>query len=162
MFGFGKGKIEIVLEKYNYKPGETIRGKLFLKLNKPQKARELRVEFYGLLDTVSNTRVRVGPAYRSSYGSGTYRDRSTICVYSFKMPLDTEKEYTSGEYEFEIGIPEDLLRRSAPPQDALGTTLQAAAYLLSGAVTVPRWYVEGILDIPGGLDVRKTVQVNIT
>ena len=35
MFGFGKGKIEIQLSKYNYSPGDELSGTVILKLKKP-------------------------------------------------------------------------------------------------------------------------------
>ena len=148
MFGFGKGKIEVFLEKYNFKPGETIKGKLNLKLKKPIQARQLRVSFYGMQSTTS-----------TGIGSNS-RENTRNYVYRFDMPLDGEKEYLEGEYNFEIAIPADVNKRGAMPGGTLGTALQAAQFL-SGTISRTQWYVEAALDIPKGIDVKKTVQVNI-
>ncbi len=47
MFGFGKGKIEIKIEKFNFAPGETIPGEVVMKLKKPLKAKEFNIFFIG-------------------------------------------------------------------------------------------------------------------
>ncbi len=152
MFGFGKGKIEVFLEKYNFKPGETIKGRLNLKLKKPIQARQLRVSFYGL-QTQTSTGI-------SAMGPERNRNNASNYVYKFDMPLDGEKEYLEGEYNFEIAIPADVNKRGAMPGGTLGTALQAAQFL-SGTISRTQWYVEAALDIPKGIDVKKKVQVNI-
>jgi len=154
MFGFGKGKLELQLEKFNFKPGDTISGTVKLLLKKPIQARQLRVVFYGVQAT-RNTGL-------SLVGSNNNRNRNnSSIVHKFEMSLDGEKEYTGGEYTFSIAIPATLLDRGAKPDGALGTALQAAQFL-SGSVTNLKWFVESSLDVPMGLDVSKKVQVNIT
>ncbi|MFH1545006.1 MAG: hypothetical protein ABIE23_02870 [archaeon] len=151
MFGLGKGKIEIILEKYNFRPGETIKGKLSLTLKKPIKARQLRVEFVGLK---TSTSTGFGVVQRNRKGS------SQDYVHKFEMPLDGEKEYSGGEYSFEIAIPADILQRGTGPGGGIGKTLQAAQFL-SGTLTRISWYVQAALDIEKGMDVTKKVQVNL-
>ncbi|MEM4663234.1 MAG: hypothetical protein QXM75_04390 [Candidatus Diapherotrites archaeon] len=149
MFRFGKGKIDLQLEKFNYRPGEAIRGKVILALNKPIKARRLKVRFFG--ERRSTTTVTFGSnrPTRSSYPE---------IVYSFEMNLDGEKEYLSGEYNFEITIPQDLMAKvDLSSAGALGAVMQFAMSL----VPKPKWFVEAALDVPMGFDVAKKVQINI-
>ena len=42
-----KGKIEIIPDKYQYSPGETINGKLRLIIKKPMISRELKINLIG-------------------------------------------------------------------------------------------------------------------
>ncbi|MCK4491033.1 MAG: hypothetical protein KAU03_00310, partial [Candidatus Altiarchaeales archaeon] len=53
VFGLSKGDIEISLEKYNFSPGDTIKGKVSLKLKKPVNAKQLRLVFVGEKTTSS-------------------------------------------------------------------------------------------------------------
>jgi len=161
LFGFGKGKVEIQLEKFNFKPGETITGTVKLLLKKPVQARQLRVVFYGIQNT-RNTGISLAGSNNCRVGSNNYRNRNnSSVVHKFEMSLDGEKEYAGGEYPFSINIPASLLDRGAKPDGALGTALQAAQFL-SGSVTSLKWFVESSLDMPMGLDISKKVQVNIT
>ena len=152
MFGFGKGKIDLKLDKLNYRPGETIKGTLTLDLKEPVKARELRVVFAGLKKT---TRSNVSFSQGASMSS---RSRSDF-VHHFKMALDGEKEYIGGKYPFEIAIPSDLLSKG--PETGLETAMKAIQFL-GGMSSRVSWFVEASLDIPGGMDINKKVQVNLT
>ncbi|MCX8189868.1 MAG: hypothetical protein N3F05_01415 [Candidatus Diapherotrites archaeon] len=148
MLGFGKGKIDLQLEKFNYRPGETIRGKIVLALNKPVKARRLKVRFFGVREGRKTVVI----------GGGRSADYSNDIVYSFEMNLDGEKEYTGGEYDFEIIVPQDLLTKvDLSGTGALGALMQFVMLMAPR----PKWYVEAALDVPMGLDVSKRVQINI-
>ena len=74
------------------------------------------------------------------------------------MPLDGEKEYIEGEYNFEIKIPANVLQ--AQPGGAVGDIIKGIQ-LLSGKDVRISWHVIAKLDIPSGIDVSKKVQVNI-
>ena len=140
MVVFGKGKIEVSIEKYQFSPGDTIKGRISMKLKKPVHARALKVGLIG---------EKMGPGARS-------RDRSRYYVFKFEMPLDGEKDYLEGEYGFEIKIPVDILE--SPPEGLAGDVLKSLRFLTGMRTS---WYVEAKLDIPSGLDVSKRVQVNI-
>jgi hypothetical protein len=47
MFGFGKGKINISIQKTYYAPGDLISGNVALTLKKPVKAREVSISLIG-------------------------------------------------------------------------------------------------------------------
>jgi len=142
VFGFGRGNIEVILEKYNYSPGETIEGKIILKLKKPIRAKKLKVGLRGEKKT-------------KEIGEKPPEQKKTF-IFNFEMPLDKEKEYFKGEYDFEIKIPKNVLA----PKSAIGSVLKGIQ-ILSGRETRVNWYIIAYLDIPSGFDISKKVQVNI-
>ncbi len=141
MLLFGKRKIDVILEKYNFSPGEMIRGKVVLKLKEPIKARALKVGLVG---------------EKESYSS---KGSSKSQVFKFEMPLDGEKEYLEGEYNFELKIPSNLL--TAPQLPGIVGDIVKGLRVLSGVGERISWYVVAKLDIPSGLDISKKVQVII-
>jgi len=149
VFGFGKGKIDIIIEKYNFSPGDDIKGKIILKLKEPTRAKALKVGLIGE-KAVTETRMINGRASSSQRND---------CVFKFEMPLDGEKDYTEGEYDFEIKVPTSLSKPSLP-QGVAGDVLKTIQ-ILAGKESNVRWYVISKLDIPMGIDVSKRVQVNI-
>ncbi|MDO8428606.1 MAG: hypothetical protein Q7S92_05335 [Candidatus Diapherotrites archaeon] len=150
MFGLGDTKIEIQLDKFNFKPGETIEGTVSLKAKKPVKAKGINITFFG------EKRVSSMSAGRSS--------SSVRRVFEFKQPLDGEKEYVSGEnplvYPFKIVIPSDLLNTQKAPEGNMGAVLQGIQFL-TGNAGPTNWYLQANLDISMGLDVTKKVQINL-
>jgi len=150
VFGFGKGKIEVFLEKYNFSHGETIKGRITLKLKKPVQAKALKV---GLVGEKATTQ------YGKTPRGGMSSSHRKTHFFDFKMPLDGEKEYLEGKYNFEIKIPANVLQTPSPG-GAVGDIVKGIQ-LLSGKDVKISWYVIAKLDIPFGLDVSKKVQVNI-
>lgn len=149
MFGFGKGKIEIKLDKYNYSPGETIEGTVALSLKKPLAAKELSIRLLG--------------EQRISQGYGANRSDRTVRIFDFKQPLDGQKEYPAGEraavYPFKIKVPANIQNEQQTPEGALGVVVKAAQ-MFSGVESRTQWYLIARLDVKG-FDVVKRVQVNV-
>ena len=157
---FGRGKIEISIQKTRYASGDTISGAVTLTLNKPVKAREMTLSLIGeYVTTVTTRRHLVAGASRAG---GSLRDRSrgismsdairksapkydykkttkTVQICGFKRQLDGEIEYSqSKEYRFEIKITTDMPTSS----------------------TV-NWYLLAKLDIPHGRDITKRIPITI-
>ena len=161
---FGKGKINIAIQKTNYAPGDTISGNVALTLKKPVQAKEVSISLIGEQVTTGGVGRTWGGGTVSS-GRSTTRER----IYDFKQQLDSEKEYSEGrEYHFEIKIPADILGgtpQTSEGQGKLGQALKVAhtAATIMGAIPIQRiqWYLLAKLDIPGGLDIRKTIDVTI-
>ncbi len=162
---FSKGKIEMFLNKYNYNPGDSITGKLNLLMKKKKKkpviGRGLSV---GLFGTKTVTTTKPDGEEKST----------THSIFDIEIPLDGEKEYTGGAYEFDIKIPESILegRASLPEQEVQeGTAMKAAKvvrFLRTGELrgktrTMSRveWHVVANLDIQRGFDLQKTQQITI-
>jgi hypothetical protein len=166
MFG-SKGKINIAIQKTSYAPGDTISGNVALTLKKPLKAREVSIFLIGEHKT-TQTAPGVGGAMGGG-GMSMSTTTKTVRIYDFKQQLDGEKEYSQGrEYRFEIKIPADTL--SMRPQISnvegkLGQALKVAqtAAAMTGAIPFQRikWYLLAKLDIPGGLDISKKVDITI-
>ncbi len=162
MFGFGKGKIEVKLEKFNFKPGETIKGKVLVKMKKPTKARALKVIFLGTKTNSSGVSIGGGVSVNASFGSKNRQKQKTTTeiIHKFEMPLDGEKEYSEAEYPFEILVPADILSRGSGPGGNLGTAVQAIQFLSGNSARID-WSIQAVMDIEGSFDVNKKLQVNI-
>ncbi len=164
---FGKGKIDVAIQKNHYVPGDIISGNVSLTLKKPVKAREVSISLVGEHKTTQTTTGVGGPM--GSGGTGMSTTTKTERIYDFKQQLDNEKEYSQGgEYRFEIKIPADTL--SMHPQTSevkgkLGQVLKVAqtAATMTGAIPFQRikWYLLAKLDIPGGFDVSKKIDITI-
>jgi hypothetical protein len=150
---FGREKITLTLEKYNYTPGETIKGTVKLNLKKPIQARKLEVAFIGQKMEKRSSASVAGMA-GGSRGSST----SYTTVFDFKMPLSGEKEYQNEEVPFEIKIPGDLLQNNPTLQGKLGQAATAVR-VLAGVSSRIDWMVKAQLDIPKKLDVKKTQKI---
>jgi len=149
MFGFGKKQIEIVLEKLNFSHGDTIKGKVVLDLKNPIHARALKVGIVGERTTTSTSTINGRPTTSTK----------NVAVFKFDMPLDVEKDYFKGEYNFELKVPGEMSQPSTP-QGVAGDVVKAIQILAARESDV-RWYVTANLDIPMKLDVDARVQINI-
>ena len=148
MFGFGKGKIEIQINKFNFSPGEVIEGAVTLKLKKPLNGREVSIRLIGQQETSQ------GYVAKSQY--------NIIDIFDFKQPLDGEKEYPAEQslvYSFTIKIPENVLNQQTIPEGTLGK-IANIMQVMSRTRSKISWYLIAKLDTPG-LDVSKKVQINI-
>jgi len=155
---FGRGKIDISIQKTRYAPGDTISGAVTLTLNRPVKAREMTLSLIGEYMTIVTDRV-IGPVpsqKRTGLGVGGKmlqsdeirkiapihyyeRSRENVQIYGFKEQLDGEIEYNqSTRYQFQIKITEDMPTSS----------------------TV-NWYLLAKLDIPHGRDITKKIPITI-
>jgi hypothetical protein len=167
MFGFGKGKINITIPKTYYAPGDVISGNVILTLKKPVKAREVSISLIGEHKTTQTTPRVGGPM--GSGGMSMSTTTKTVRIYDFKQQLDSEKEYSQGgEYRFEMKIPADTLSmrpQMTEQEGKLGQVLKVAqtAATMTGAIPFQRskWYLLAKLDVPGGLDISKKVDITI-
>jgi len=158
---FGKGKINIAIQRTGYAPGDTVSGNVALTLKKPVRARGVSISLIGEQKTTQ----RKGMIGNQDMSTTTQRIR----IYDFKLQLDSEKEYSQGQdYRFEIKIPADIL--STKPQmpelgGKLGQELKVAqaAAAITGAIPLQqtKWYLLAKLDIPGGMDIKKTADITI-
>ena len=164
---FGKGKINIAIQKTYYAPGNIISGNVALTLKKPVKAREVSISLIGEHRTTQTT--PRGGGTMGGGGMSMSTTTETVRIYDFKQQLDSEKEYSQGpEYRFEIKIPADILGTGPQmpgPEGKLGQVLKVAqtAAALTGAIPFQqiKWYLLAKLDIPGGLDISKKVDITI-
>lgn len=147
VFGlFEAGKIDILLDKTNFSFGEEINGKVTLSLKKPIKARALKVIIFS--ETTSTKLTTKG------------MKKSTSRSFEFVNTLDGEKEYPQSplEYEFKLKVP--AAQNNNIPQGTMGEVTKAISFLSTKNQT-SKWFIEAKLDIPGGFDVHKKIQINV-
>jgi len=155
IFEFLRGKIEIVLEKFNFSPGEQIKGKVLIDLKKKIKANGLKIGLYGV--RIIKERVT------DRKGNQTTRTRREF-IHKFEMPLDGQKEYLKGEYPFEIKIPGTVpTQPKIQKQGILSVLIKGAKILeeMAGINFRIEWYLEATLEIPMGFDMKKKVFINV-
>jgi len=151
---FGEEKIFLTLEKYNYAPGELIKGNIKLNLRKPTTARKLQVSF-------------IGQKKEQGRDSKGHTHTTVVRVFDFTMPLKYEGDYMNEQFNFEIKIPDNLLNQTAAPKtpeiDGTLGKLVAVGIALSGQRNYPiQWLVEAHLDVPMRSDVKKSQDIMIS
>ncbi len=149
------------LEKYDFKPGDVIKGYVKLNLRKPQQGRKLLVAFRGTrVDTVM-VRTTDSKGIPSSH-----MEKIKTIIYNFELPLDEENTYLTEMYPFEIKIPADLLATidQKPPVHNLELFGHTLPLQMSNAPlsTVILWTVNGHLDVPLKIDVRAEQQIVVS
>ncbi len=147
---FGGEKISLILESYNYKPGDVIKGNIKLNLKKPIKARKMEVSFLG--------------QRREQYRSDNRTRTRHVNVFNFTMPLGPEKDYQNEKFDFEIKIPSDIIQQTKTQHEGkldgkLGQIVSVGA-ALAGHRTYPiEWSIYAELDIPMKFDVKKSQKI---
>lgn len=86
---FGKGKINIAVQRSHYAPGDVISGNVALTLKKPVKAREMSISLVGEHKTTQTTSQVGGPMGGGGMSAST--STKTVRIYDFKQRLDGEK-----------------------------------------------------------------------
>ncbi|MBU0497298.1 MAG: hypothetical protein KKC68_03110 [Candidatus Thermoplasmatota archaeon] len=156
---FGKEQILLILDKYDYKAGDKITGKAQLNLKKPVRARKLEIGLIGKrIDKQSS--MALGPMMMKG-GKDHSSQSQHSTVYDFKIPLDGEKEYQTGEYSFEIKIPENIHQNNPTLEGNVGKAA-GALKMLSGLSSRIDWYVKAELDVPMKLDINKKQKIVIS
>lgn len=162
---FSRGSLEVLPEKYNYKFGEVIKGVVKLSLKKVTHGNKLSLWLIGQ-QTVTAMRPPVNFG-RSGTTNLPMTQRQTSTVFQFELPLDNEKDYLAAEYPFEINIPNNIMPVGTNIPNPLGgianQVLNVAGVLGGVPMSSSRidWKLEATLDIPGAIDMRKNVSMNI-
>lgn len=151
----GPDEMTLTLEKFNFNPGDMVKGIVNLSLKKPIKARKLEVALIG----------KVRTTHQDHDGDIHSKDNT---VYDFTLPLDGEKEYQYGQYSFEIKIQPDILQGSSSGQqmqleleNKLGTIGSVLGQIVTGQKPI-HWMIHAHLDIPWKLDVQKSQDIVIS
>ncbi|MBN2599082.1 MAG: hypothetical protein JXA75_00975 [Candidatus Thermoplasmatota archaeon] len=145
---FGPPQMVLTLEKYNYKPGEIIKGTVKVQLKKPMNAEKLEVGFIG-------KKIQ----QQSTYHGSRYQKSTQHCtVYDFRMPLGGQQEYLEGIYPFEIKIPETILQSESTLEGNVATAVNVLK-TLSGISSRIEWMVVARLDLPMKLDVSASQKI---
>src|SRR3989344_5095335 len=145
LFGFGRGKMDIHLSRWEYRPREVIEGTLRMELKERVPARGVTIAL-------------VGEPRQTHHDAHPH----AVKVFKFSVPLDGEKSYNAGEkkYSFAITVPESVKEQRPEIPENLPYGLSRLVRFVS--TTHPlMWYVDGKLDVPKSVDVKKRVGINI-
>lgn len=153
---FGPRKIMVTLEKYDYKPGDTIKGTVTLQLKKPMNARKLDVGLIGR-KIQQQSGIRVGMP-SGSHTSGYHKTTEYSTIYDFRIPLAGEQEYLEGSYPFEIKIPPTILQGEITSDGGIGAAVNMLR-ALGGVSSRIEWMVIARLDVPLKLDVSASQKI---
>ena len=152
-----KGKMEIQLKQYSFRPGDIIEGMVVLQLNEKVKGKGVSITFTGTMETTTTSAGR--------------QSEMTTPLYTFTQPLDGEREYEPTPapvtYPFRIEIPAGVLPTDTPaPQlgGMLGDALKVGQMFgaLPSTTKTYKWNLSAKLDIPWSGDVNKTVQISVS
>lgn len=142
-----KGQIEIILDKYQYYSGETINGKVKLRIKKPINSKELKIALIGR-QKIKSRRMNVNQRNLTS-------EYKSVEIFNFTMPLHKQKEDSMGEQEidFQIKIPNNILNSQEP---------QTLGFFSFSRRKFPiKWHLSADLEVPGINPYSKKVQINI-
>jgi len=146
-------QMKIDIEKANYKPGENIRGKLFLSFERPIKARSLSISFIAEKTVIS--------------GSGDSKSTKKYIVHKSEKTFN-ELEYLNNTYFFDFQIPSSII--------LMVNNLQIdSRYLRAKEYSQkhPKWgrymyrefdsfYIQAEFDIPYSLNIKNKKEINIS
>lgn len=155
--GIGVGSMELMLVKNVLKAGETLHGRLQLKLARPTEAKRLVVGLRATRDRMST--------FRDVHGQRR-QQLDTDVVFDFEQQLDgARKNYQNDAYDIHLPIPPDAVAQPMkPPEGTLGDILRVASAVSSMLDVGPRpivWRVHAYLDIPWKVNIKQSVQVSV-
>jgi len=151
VFGLFEGGIELLTDKTNYKFGETVTGRVRLKLKQPKKAKALELRFYG--EKSKGVAISLGSSPKMTKSNAAER------ISEVRVTIDGEKEYFNQEYPFEFNLPTQN-PAGLPDSELAKTAVQVAAAFAGGTINI-KWFLEAHLDIPMSIDISKKIQLNV-
>ncbi len=152
--GIGLGRVDLVLERHTFVPGDPVRGRVRWALEEPTPARRVAVGIYATQRVVTS---HVG-------GQGNTVGYRKDKVWSFEQALGGEDLYTTGEAAFEIVIPSNVLRGGAcePPPGPLGDVVRVVSFLSPNKRFPIEWEVRGFVDVPFKVNPKAKAAITVT
>lgn len=152
MFGIGVGKMEMKIPKTSFTSGEEIEGTLYLTVNKPVKANGVFIRLYAEQE-------------RQEYNEKGEQERHRVTIYDSPVQLEGAKEYgKTGEplvYPFKVKVP-PLFLLNMPSHETIGLGIGPLKIGIPRSLGLPRWYLQGYLDLPFAFDVKTSTELTLT
>lgn len=153
--GIGVGSVHLDLHRFDFHPGDTIRGTLRIELTEDTPAKRVVVALIA-------TRRRTRYEKRSSGGSG--QTIYTEQLYALERKLAGAGTYKVGHYPFELVVPSDAVHgnpeiRSDGWIGDVARVVSSIASATQGAIT---WRLVGFVDVPWRRNVKTTVDLSVT
>ncbi len=147
-----KGKVQVVLERDQYRPGETITGGVYLKSRRPIAIEKIVVSVAATQRTPRRRRRR-----RRSY--------RTVEIFRADFELQVEGEYAAGEmhsFEFTLVAPDpDNLDTGGAVETAIHVVRNTALGMAAGTFDGPvRWSVRARIHA-SGIDLHGKIPLEI-
>jgi hypothetical protein len=148
--GIGVGSMELQLIKRAFKPGETVHGRLQLKLKNKTEAKRL-------VAVVEATEERT--SWVSDGRGGRQKRRETVTVHRFEQQLDGKRTYFDEAYDLHLPLP------AKSPVEMPSGTLGEVARFVSVVVDVMRnpiaWRVHVFLDVPWKANIKTHADITL-
>lgn len=153
VFGIGLGEFHLVMDRTDYSAGESAKGIIRFTLKKPQKGKRLAV---GVRATQKvTTRVQKPDGKTST-------KKKTEKLHDFSYDLDGAKEYTQGEYPFELYLPPEIFDNAPSlPDNVLGDIGRIVSHFGAVQRSAIAWEVWAKLYIPWKNGPRRKKQLNV-
>ena len=145
MCAFRKGSMKIDMPRNTFALHEYIKGAVILRLKKPIKARGLSIHLEGKEMVYTE----------GAYDKDPVREWQIFC--DITVPLGGDRLYSSGEYEFNIDIPNEASHGLKKTIGKAGKALKTVGGIVGTPGTI-EWHVIARLDIPLGIDLTKKKQ----
>lgn len=151
--GIGVGTMQISLDRFDFRPGDTVAGTVKLALSEPMDAERLVVELLGTRERVS---------YEKSAAGGQSQKTHTETLCHLERELDGARSYFNESYSFELAIPRDI-DKSASVTDAgvLGDVARVVQSVTNAHYLPAGWRVVATLDIPWKRNITKKVDISV-
>jgi hypothetical protein len=151
--GIGVGSMDLMLVKTTLQPGETVHGRLMLKLARKTEARRLVVG-------IEATRER--RARRFDPRGHEISSHETETVWKMEQVLEGERAYLDEGYDLHLPIAADALGASLELPDSLGKLgdVMRAVSSIARAVAPPvTWRVFACLEVPWKANIRQHADI---
>jgi hypothetical protein len=144
--GIGVGSMDLMLVRNSFQPGDTIHGRVQLKLTNPTEAK-------ALVAIVEASRRR---SVRRSDGT---RTTETTSVYRFEQQLDGKRTYKGEAYDLHLPIaPKTKLEL---PEGTLGDVVRFVSAVRDVVAEPITWRVSVYLDIPWKVNVKAHQDISV-
>lgn len=150
--GIGVGSMDLLLVRANVRPGDTVHGRLVLKLSEPTEAKRLVV---GVEATETRERLI------SDGRGGRTRANETRTLHRFEQQLDGKRSYQADAYDLHLPIPPDAVRAVKAPEGTLGDVLRVVSAFVDVGPRPITWQVYAFLDIPWKANIKQQTQIAV-
>jgi len=151
--GIGVGNIALALDRYEFRPGDSVTGRVTLGLAEPIEAKRIVVSLTGTADRVSYEKDASGRRRQS-------RHSETLC--QVERELDGARTYRNESYTFSLMIPTEAGPASSRPDDGvLGDVARVINAVANASLLPTSWRVVAWLDIPWKRNIKTHVDIQV-
>lgn len=152
--GIGVGSIELQLVRSDFRPGDSIDGRLTLKLDKPTEAKQLVVGVRAIEKRTVKT--------KDHDGRPTTQTESHT-FFQVEQPLEGKRTFRSDSWDVHLKLPSDVLGNETPlPGGRLGDVVRVVSALTGSRRPPLSWTVFAYLEIPWKANVKTSRDITVS